>query len=463
MRLSSRLDPCPDGASPGPDMLLRRSNADAFAGFHGADAPVVAEIVEPKVQVTFIPAGATSAPAGSKAQAPAPPPKAPLPAERGGELERRRERSRSRSRDRRRRSHSRERRRSRSRSRDRQRRRSRSRSRDRRRDGSRERRRRDEEPRGGAAAEPAPAQQQQEEERVDVESTEGAVLEVVREGKSLGRCAPLPSRPAAPQAPCCRCHATTLPDSLRASTASAPAGLPCGPSYSPPAQRQRPAAPLPCPDPAAHLPCRSPPLLPPLPSSPSLPPTALRSSTHPHPHPSAGHLVVELRRVSQECVFGRMPSCDVQLEHLSISRAHAQLTTDGAGNLFVTDMGSGEAACSWVCTVCVWWMCVCVCVCLDLLGCCPAGLRGLPGCSASCALCPWRQQPSFLGLEASIRATSTSSTSSSCSAAHGTNVDDAWIKAKVPKQLRVGSVFKFGASVRQYKVAKLPQRTAARR
>ncbi|EFN52440.1 hypothetical protein CHLNCDRAFT_138968 [Chlorella variabilis] len=261
------------------------SNADAFAGFHGADAPVVAEIVEPKVQVTFIPAGATSAPAGSKAQAPAPPPKAPLPAERGGELERRRERSRSRSRDRRRRSHSRERRRSRSRSRDRQRRRSRSRSRDRRRDGSRERRRRDEEPRGGAAAEPAPAQQQQEEERVDVESTEGAVLEVVREGKSLG------------------------------------------------------------------------------------------------------HLVVELWRVSQECVFGRMPSCDVQLEHLSISRAHAQLTTDGAGNLFVTDMGS----------------------------------------------------------------------------AHGTNVDDAWIKAKVPKQLRVGSVFKFGASVRQYKVAKLPQRTAARR
>lgn len=47
-------------------------------------------------------------------------------------------------------------------------------------------------------------------------------------------------------------------------------------------------------------------------------------------------------------------------------------------------------------------------------------------------------------------------------AAHGTNVDGAWIKAKVPKQLRVGSVLKFGASTREYRVAKLPQPPAKR-
>jgi hypothetical protein len=47
--------------------------------------------------------------------------------------------------------------------------------------------------------------------------------------------------------------------------------------------------------------------------------------------------------VSQECLFGRLPSCGIQLEHLSASRAHAQLSTDGAGNLFLTDLGSGEA------------------------------------------------------------------------------------------------------------------------
>lgn len=42
-----------------------------------------------------------------------------------------------------------------------------------------------------------------------------------------------------------------------------------------------------------------------------------------------------------------MPSCDVQLEHLSVSRQHAQLTADGAGNLFITDLGSGEEVWSW--------------------------------------------------------------------------------------------------------------------
>jgi hypothetical protein len=47
-------------------------------------------------------------------------------------------------------------------------------------------------------------------------------------------------------------------------------------------------------------------------------------------------------------------------------------------------------------------------------------------------------------------------------AAHGTNVDGAWIKAKVPKQLQAGSVLKFGASAREYRVVKLPQPAARR-
>lgn len=41
-------------------------------------------------------------------------------------------------------------------------------------------------------------------------------------------------------------------------------------------------------------------------------------------------------------------------------------------------------------------------------------------------------------------------------AAHGTNVDGAWIRANVPKQLNKGSVLKFGASSREYTVSKLP-------
>ena len=53
--------------------------------------------------------------------------------------------------------------------------------------------------------------------------------------------------------------------------------------------------------------------------------------------------MLEMQRVSQDCVFGRLPSSGIQLEHLSASRAHAQLSTDGAGNLFLTDLGSGEA------------------------------------------------------------------------------------------------------------------------
>lgn len=56
----------------------------------------------------------------------------------------------------------------------------------------------------------------------------------------------------------------------------------------------------------------------------------------------AGQLRLSLAP-NQRCVFGRQPgSCDVVLEHLSISRQHAHLSMDLNGRCFVTDMGSGD-------------------------------------------------------------------------------------------------------------------------
>jgi hypothetical protein len=40
-------------------------------------------------------------------------------------------------------------------------------------------------------------------------------------------------------------------------------------------------------------------------------------------------------------------------------------------------------------------------------------------------------------------------------AAHGTKLDDVWIKPNVAKQLRIGSRFQLGASTRTYVVAEL--------
>lgn len=40
-------------------------------------------------------------------------------------------------------------------------------------------------------------------------------------------------------------------------------------------------------------------------------------------------------------------------------------------------------------------------------------------------------------------------------AAHGTNIDGVWVKANNPKQLRIGSKFKFAASSRTYCVREL--------
>ena len=45
---------------------------------------------------------------------------------------------------------------------------------------------------------------------------------------------------------------------------------------------------------------------------------------------------------SQAVLFGRLPTCDVHLEHLSISRQHAQLQVQRDGSVTLTDMGSGH-------------------------------------------------------------------------------------------------------------------------
>lgn len=54
-----------------------------------------------------------------------------------------------------------------------------------------------------------------------------------------------------------------------------------------------------------------------------------------------GAMELGLSSIADKVVFGRAPTCDVVLEHLSISRQHAALSTDTAGNLFITDLGSG--------------------------------------------------------------------------------------------------------------------------
>lgn len=55
-----------------------------------------------------------------------------------------------------------------------------------------------------------------------------------------------------------------------------------------------------------------------------------------------GRLEMSLHTPHQRCVFGRLPSNEVVLEHMSISRQHAQLTLDASGELFITDLGSGQ-------------------------------------------------------------------------------------------------------------------------
>lgn len=58
-----------------------------------------------------------------------------------------------------------------------------------------------------------------------------------------------------------------------------------------------------------------------------------------------GQLQLGLEAANQRVMFGRIPSCDVHLEHMSVSRHHATLTLDPAGHLFLTDLGAGGKFC----------------------------------------------------------------------------------------------------------------------
>jgi hypothetical protein len=66
-------------------------------------------------------------------------------------------------------------------------------------------------------------------------------------------------------------------------------------------------------------------------------PPALLGLGYPQPRPWGNPSPARGAQV----VIGRAPGCDIVLEHLSISRQHAELTTDLAGNLFLTDLGAG--------------------------------------------------------------------------------------------------------------------------
>lgn len=88
-------------------------------------------------------------------------------------------------------------------------------------------------------------------------------------------------------------------------------------------------------------------------------------------------LELGLSKPGHTCLVGRIASCNLMLEHASISRHHAQISLDASGRPTVMDLGS----------------------------------------------------------------------------AHGTSLDGTWLRAKTPRQLKVGSVLRFGGSTRQYKVA----------
>ena len=57
---------------------------------------------------------------------------------------------------------------------------------------------------------------------------------------------------------------------------------------------------------------------------------------------SLGLLAIPLAMQSTKCVIGRAPGCGIVLEHASISRHHAELSSNARGELFVTDLSSGN-------------------------------------------------------------------------------------------------------------------------
>ena len=200
----------------------------------------------------------------------------------------------------------------------------------------------------------------------------------------------------------------------------------------------------------------------------------------------AGQLRLSLAP-NQRCVFGRQPgSCDIVLEHLSISRQHAHLSMDLNGRCFITDMGSGDfwlqslssgmvmhiasgVSKKWLLQVvfprngylpCVapskyqHMLAVQVLLPLFVL---------LPSSDVSVCRCSCRKDGSMfvaIGLHAHIAMleyirNKVAGQGSQMVAGHGTNVDGLWLRAKAPRGLQVGSVIKFGASSRSYTVRPL--------
>ncbi len=60
------------------------------------------------------------------------------------------------------------------------------------------------------------------------------------------------------------------------------------------------------------------------------------------PEAVLGELVLGPCGPSARIVFGRDPGCEVVLEHLSVSRRHAQLGVDATGSVSVTDLDSAH-------------------------------------------------------------------------------------------------------------------------
>lgn len=60
------------------------------------------------------------------------------------------------------------------------------------------------------------------------------------------------------------------------------------------------------------------------------------------PEGDMGELRLGPMKQHQRVIFGRVPSCDVVLEHLSVSRQHAMVSMDATGCMTVTDLGSGH-------------------------------------------------------------------------------------------------------------------------
>ena len=94
-----------------------------------------------------------------------------------------------------------------------------------------------------------------------------------------------------------------------------------------------------CYPPSSCTPAGTPPA--PLPPSGGITVTTVTFSVSKPQEGDVGELRLGPMARDQRAVFGRIPSCDVVLEHLSVSRQHAVVTVDATGCAFVTDLQSG--------------------------------------------------------------------------------------------------------------------------